>query len=104
MKKKPARKKPSSARPIPESAREYLRYLGWLGGVTSRRGLTKEQARGMVAIREAKRALARQGKSELTRERWPLKIEAKYTDIRKPAPRIVDFRPHHLKHKPARSR
>lgn len=43
----------------------------------------------MVAIREAKRALIKTGKRELTRERWPLNVAARYTDTRKRAPRIV---------------
>jgi len=42
----------------------------------------------MVAIREAKRALIKQGKPELTWDTWPLKVKAEYTDIRKPAPKI----------------
>ncbi len=91
LKPKPKKKSGAelkSSRPIPKSAREYLKYIGWLGGLTSRRDLTKDQARGMVAIREAKKELVKQGKPELTRDRWSLKIEAKYTNIRKPAPKI----------------
>jgi hypothetical protein len=84
--------KSRSARPVPKSAREYLKYIGALGGLTSRRDLTADQARKMVAIREAKRALIKSGKRELTRERWPLNLKARYTDTRKPAPRIVRHR------------
>ena len=75
-----------SVRPIPQSAREYLQYIGALGGLTSRRALATNQARRMVAIREAKRLLIKQGKPELARDRWPLKVKAEYTDIRRPAP------------------
>lgn len=45
--------------------REYLAYIGSLGGATSRRELTKSQARHMVAIREMKRAAVKAGKP------WP---------------------------------
>jgi hypothetical protein len=80
--------KSKSSRPVPKSAREYLQFIGSIGGATSRRDLAANQARRMVAIREAKRALIKQGRPELTWDRWPLKIEAKYTDIRKRAPKI----------------
>ena len=40
--------KTRSARPVPKSAREYLKYIGALGGLTSRRGLTAEQARKRI--------------------------------------------------------
>src|SRR3954463_3914059 len=78
-----------SARPVPKSAREYLKYIGALGGLTSRRDLTTDQARKMVAIREAKRALIKAGKRELTRKRWPLNVAARYTETRKRTPRIA---------------
>ena len=45
--------------------REYLAYIGSLGGGTSRRELSKSHARQMVAIREMKRAAIRAGKP------WP---------------------------------
>jgi len=48
-----------------ENAREYLALIGWRGGKTSRRELTKSHARQMVAIREMKRAAIRAGKP------WP---------------------------------
>ena len=92
--------RPHSARPLPKSAREYLKYIGALGGLASRRGLTADQARKMVAIREAKRALIKTGKCELTRERWPLNVAARYTDTRKLAARIVRERlPYRSVHK-----
>ena len=39
-----------------EITRSYLSQLGRLGGRQSRRRLTPEQARAMVAVREARRA------------------------------------------------
>jgi hypothetical protein len=48
-----------------KAAREYLAYIGSLGGATSRRELSKDHARKMVAIREMKRAALRAGKP------WP---------------------------------
>jgi hypothetical protein len=45
--------------------REYLAYIGSIGGSRGRRELTKSHARQMVAIREMKRAALRQGKP------WP---------------------------------
>jgi hypothetical protein len=65
-----------------------LQFIGAIGGCSSRRDLAANQARRMVAIREAKRALIKQGKSELTWERWPLKVKAHYTDIRRRVPQI----------------
>jgi hypothetical protein len=46
-------------------AREYLAYIGSIGGATSRRELSKSHARQMVVIREKKRAAIRAGKP------WP---------------------------------
>jgi len=45
--------------------RAYLAEIGRRGGITSRRELTRSQAKQMVAIREAKRAAIKTGKS------WP---------------------------------
>ncbi|MCI5066435.1 hypothetical protein MRY87_11985 [bacterium] len=39
-----------------ESVKKYLAKIGRVGGVKSRRELTPEQARRMVAVREARRA------------------------------------------------
>jgi hypothetical protein len=50
---------------VRKHVREYLAYIGSLGGSTSRRELTKSHARQMVAIREMKRAALRAGKP------WP---------------------------------
>ena len=52
-------------RDLHKAAREYLAYIGSLGGATSRRDLSKSHARQMVAIREMKRAALRAGKP------WP---------------------------------
>ena len=52
-------------RDVHKHVREYLAYIGSLGGGTSRRELTKSHARQMVAIREIKRAALRAGKP------WP---------------------------------
>lgn len=43
----------------------------------------------MVEIREAKRALIKQGKPELTWDRWPLRVKAEFTTIRKLRPRMI---------------
>ncbi len=39
-----------------EEVRRYLAEIGRRGGRTSKRALSAEQARGMVAVREARRA------------------------------------------------
>ena len=61
-------------KPVSKNVREYLKFIGRCGGQTSRRELTKAQARQMVAIREAKRALAREGRPVSARDRWPLRV------------------------------
>ena len=48
-----------------KKVREYLAEIGKRGGRASRRELTKSHARQMVAIREAKRAPLKAGKT------WP---------------------------------
>jgi len=48
-----------------KKVREYLARIGSRGGFASRRELTKSHARQMVAIREAKRAALKAGKT------WP---------------------------------
>ena len=52
-----------------KKVRAYLAEIGRRGGITSRRELTKSQARQMVAIREAKRAALKAGKALPSRER-----------------------------------
>jgi hypothetical protein len=52
-------------RDLHKAAREYLAHIGSVGGATSRRYLSKDHARKMVAVREMKRAALRAGKP------WP---------------------------------
>jgi hypothetical protein len=54
--------------------REYLAKIGRRGGRASRRGLTRSHAKQMVAIREAKRAALKSGKSWPPRDRRALKL------------------------------
>ena len=54
--------------------REYLAKIGRRGGVASRRDLTRAHAKKMVAIREAKRAALKAGKSWPPRDRKLLKL------------------------------
>ena len=63
-------KKPSGKLEL--NVREYFAEIGHRGGVMSRRQLTRNQAKEMVAIREAKRAARKAGRIASTRERWPL--------------------------------
>jgi hypothetical protein len=48
-----------------KNVQEYLAAIGRRGGLASRRELTRSHAKQMVAIREAKRAALKEGKS------WP---------------------------------
>ena len=57
-----------------KKVRAYLAEIGRRGGITSRRELTKSHARQMVAIREAKRAALKAGKSWPPRGRKLLKL------------------------------
>ena len=54
--------------------RAYLAEIGRRGGITSRRELTRSHAKQMVAIREAKRAALKAGKSWPPRDRKLLKL------------------------------
>ena len=54
--------------------RDYLAKIGRRGGVASRRELTRAHAKKMVAIREAKRAALKAGKSWPPRNRKLLKL------------------------------
>jgi len=47
---------------LPRQVREYFAEIGRRGGTASRRQLTRQQAKLMVAIREAKRAAEKEGK------------------------------------------
>ena len=57
-----------------KKVRAYLAEIGRRGGITSRRKLTKSHAKQMVAIREAKRAALKAGKSWPPRDRKLLKL------------------------------
>jgi hypothetical protein len=48
---------------LPRTVREYFAEIGSRGGSSGRRDLTRQQAKVMVAIREAKRAAKKKGKS-----------------------------------------
>lgn len=47
---------------LPRKVREYFAEIGKRGGQTGRRELTRQQAKLLVAIREAKRAAKKEGK------------------------------------------
>jgi hypothetical protein len=57
-----------------KNVREYLAAIGKRGGLASRRELTRSHAKQMVAIREAKRAALKGGKSWPPRDRKLLKL------------------------------
>jgi hypothetical protein len=57
-----------------KKVRAYLAEIGRRGGITSRRQLSKSHARQMIAIREAKRAALKAGKSWPPRDRKSLKL------------------------------
>ena len=57
-----------------KKVRAYLAEIGRRGGITSRRKLTRSQAKQMVAIREAKRAALKAGKAWPPRERKLTKL------------------------------
>ncbi len=57
-----------------KKVREYLAEIGKRGGLASRRELTKSHARKMVAIREAKRAALKAGKTWPPRDRKLIKL------------------------------
>jgi hypothetical protein len=57
-----------------KKVREYLATIGRRGGSASRRELIRSHAKQMVAIREAKRAALKAGKSWPPRDRRMLKL------------------------------
>jgi hypothetical protein len=57
-----------------KKVREYLAEIGKRGGLASRRELTESHARKMVAIREAKRAALKAGKTWPPRDRKLIKL------------------------------
>jgi hypothetical protein len=76
--------KPFSYLKVEKKVREYLAEIGRRGGEMSRRDLTKEQARKMVAIREAKRAAIKKGNIAWALKRQPLGVRPVIT---RPAPK-----------------
>jgi hypothetical protein len=52
-----------------KKVREYLAAIGKRGGLTSRRELTRQHAKKMVAVREMKRAAIKAGKPWPPRDR-----------------------------------
>jgi hypothetical protein len=54
--------------------RDYLAHIGARGGHAGRRELTRSHAKQMVAIREAKRAAIKAGKSWPPRDRKSRKL------------------------------
>ena len=57
-----------------KNVREYLAKIGKRGGLASRRELTRSHAKQMVAIRDAKRAALKAGKTWPPRDRKSLKL------------------------------
>ncbi|MGH7982212.1 MAG: hypothetical protein ACREFF_03585 [Candidatus Udaeobacter sp.] len=57
-----------------KKVRAYLAAIGRRGGLASRRELTRQHAKKMVAIREAKRAAIKAGKPWPPRDRKLLKL------------------------------
>ena len=57
-----------------KKVRAYFAEIGRRGGITSRRELTRSHAKQMVAIREAKRAALKAGKSWPPRDRKLLRL------------------------------
>jgi len=57
-----------------QKVREYLARIGARGGQASRRELTRQHAKKMVAIREAKRAAITAGKPWPPRDRKSLNL------------------------------
>lgn len=71
-----------------KKVREYLATIGRRGGIASRRDLTRQQAKTMVAIREAKRAAKKAGKPWPPRNLKALRIPAASKIPGRPLPRI----------------
>jgi general stress protein YciG len=57
-----------------KQVREYLAEIGRRGGENSRRELTRQHARRMVDIREAKRTALKAGKPWPPRDRKAIKL------------------------------
>ncbi|MDB6148222.1 MAG: hypothetical protein JWO45_1886 [Spartobacteria bacterium] len=78
----------NSGRKLDKKVREYLAYIGSIGGSTSRRRLMSKQARQMVAIREAKRAAIKAGNAAWARKRVRLPKERPERVRESPEPRL----------------
>ena len=59
---------------LPRKVREYFSEIGKRGGQAGRRELTRQQAKLLVAIREAKRTAKKQGKPPPKIDRKTLKL------------------------------
>jgi hypothetical protein len=59
---------------LPRKVREYFAEIGKCGGQAGRRELTRQQAKLLVAIREAKRAAQKEGKPPPTIDRKKLAL------------------------------
>jgi hypothetical protein len=64
---------------LPRKVREYFSEIGKRGGRAGRRALSRQQAKLMVAIREAKRSAQKEGKPPPKMDRKKLAL------LRKPA-------------------
>jgi len=65
---------------LPRKVREYFSTIGKRGGASGRRQLTRQQAKLLVAIREAKRAAKKAGKPP------PAFTARQLAPLRKPKP------------------
>ena len=66
---------------LPRKVREYFAEIGKRGGQAGRRELTRQQAKLLVGIREAKRAARKEGKPPPKMDRKTLEL------LRKPEAR-----------------
>ncbi len=64
---------------LPRTVRQYFAEIGSRGGSSGRRDLTRQQAKVMVAIREAKRVAKQKGKP-------PPKISRQHSEILRQRP------------------
>ena len=71
---------PSERVTLPRKVREYFAEIGKRGGQAGRRELTRQQARLLVSIREAKRTAKKKGKP------LPAFTSKQLAPLRKPKP------------------
>jgi len=71
---------PSERVTLPRKVREYFAEIGKRGGAAGRRELTRQQAKLLVAIREAKRRAKKTGKPP------PAFTSQQLAPLRKPKP------------------